>query len=193
MNYKLTLGLLGLLVVLGAYLYFSEIRPGPQQADEPSTEVIDFNAVDVNSIKVSYQGKSIELKKQDSNWKLTKPEEAETQPYVVDGLVARIAPLNATRVLSGTLDPLSAYGLDTPQAEAIIGTTGNRSAFLEVGNNTPDGSSFYVKREDSNKVYIVSSSVISDVIKLATDPPKATPTPTPSSMGTPAPTGTPLG
>lgn len=193
MNYKLTIGLLGILIVLGAYLYFWESNSGAGGDDKASTEVLAFKAGDVNSIQVTYQGKSTELKKEDSSWKLTKPEKAETEPYVVDGLVARIAPLNAVRVLAGTLEPMSTYGLETPQLTATIRTTGGKIAVLQVGDNTPDGYSFYAKRDDSDQVYVVSSSVISEVIKLVTDPPKALPTPTPSPPESPAPVGTPEG
>ncbi|MCL5959054.1 MAG: DUF4340 domain-containing protein [Chloroflexi bacterium] len=194
MNYKLTLGLLGVLLVIGAYVYLSEVQPGEKKKDTP-TQVLSIKAGDVTSITVSYQDKTTELKKDGSYWKLSKPEEAETQNGVVDGLLARIAPLNASRSLAGTDEPLASYGLENPQLEATLVSTDNKTAILQVGDDTPDGSSSYVKLKDSDQVYVVGASVISELRKLVTNPPKAlpTPTPTPRPIGTavPTPTATP--
>lgn len=192
MNYRLTLGLLGVLIVVGAYFYFAEVQAEPQKETQQA-EVFSFKAADLDSIVVSYQDKTTNLKKDGSYWKLKEPEEAEAQTSLVEGLLARIAPLRASRALTGDIEPLAAYGLENPQLEATIRTSGNQSAILQVGDVTPDGSSYYVKRKDSDQIYLVSASIISEIMRLVTNPPKAlpTPTPTPRPIGTPVPVPTP--
>lgn len=191
MNYRLTLGLLSLLVLIGAFLYFGELQAEPKKEGQ-ETQVLNLKAADVNSIVVSHQGQTTELKKEGAYWQLRKPEPAETQSGVVDGLVARMAVLNASRTLPGAAEPLATYGLETPRAEATLKTSDNRTTVLLIGDNTPDGSSSYVKRKDSDQVYVVSGVLAADVMRLVTNPPKAlpTPTPTPRPIGTPVPVPT---
>jgi len=191
LNYKLTIGLLAVLLVVGAYIYFTEIQPEPQQGVQ-AAEIIGFKAADLTAITVSSQGKLTELRKEGSYWKLKKPEEAETQSGVVDGLVARIAPLKASRSLTESGEPLSSYGLENPNIEATIKTGDGKSLVLQVGDNTPDGSASYVKRKDSEQVYTVPSQIGAELAKWVTTPPKAlpTPTPTPRPIGTPVPVPT---
>lgn len=191
MSYRTTLILLAILVVVGGAVYWQDIRPGPKKEEPKATQVFDIKPEDISFVKVDYEGKSTELRKEgDSKWKLTEPQEAEADYWYVEGLVSRLGRLNANRALTETTGDIAVYGLNQPAVVASIGTTDTTKIDrLVVGDKSPDGSAYYAKREGSDTIYLVSTSLISDVIKVVTNPPKATPTPTPAP--TEAPTATP--
>ncbi|MCL5264219.1 MAG: DUF4340 domain-containing protein [Chloroflexi bacterium] len=189
MSYKTTLILLAILVAVGLGVYWQDIRPGPKKEEAKPTQVFNFKSNDVNALDVTYQGKTTELHKEsESQWKLKKPEESDADYWNVEGMVARLGTLNANRVLTETTGNLADYGLNQPIAEATIGLADGKQSKFIVGDKSPDGSAYYVKRDDSDTIFLVSTSFISDVVKLATNPPKAKPTPTPAPpTATPAP------
>lgn len=197
MSYKTTLILLAILVVVGGGVYWQDIRPGPKKEAPKATQILSFDAKDINSLEVTYNNKTTELHKEgDSKWQLTKPENADADYWSVEGMISRLGNLSANRALTGTVGDLATYGLDHPIIEAKVGTTQGKQDTLTVGDKSPDGTAYYVKRNDSDTIFLVSTSLISDVQKLVTNPPKAIPTPTPApatpapSAATPAPPAT---
>ncbi|MBI4320441.1 MAG: DUF4340 domain-containing protein [Chloroflexi bacterium] len=203
MSFKLTLALLAILAVVGVAVYAMEIKP-QKPPEVPRNMILLLPPEAVQSIQVSYQGKVTEVKKQaETQWKLTQPQEGEADSARVDGLTYRLAPLSASRVLTGSITSLSPYGLKEPPLRVTLGIIGDETATLLVGDTTPDGRGYYLKRGDVDTVYVVPTALISDVIKLVTDPPKAVPpvttTPetiegaTPLPMLTPVPAATPAG
>ncbi|MBI2954497.1 MAG: DUF4340 domain-containing protein [Chloroflexi bacterium] len=190
MSYKTTLILLVALVVIGAAVYWQDVRSGSGKKEEPkSTQVFTFAPQDVSSLSVTYDGKSTDLQKDDATkWSITKPVSAEADYWGVENMVVRLGSLTANRTLTGTVGDLAVYGLDRPIMEARIGTKDGKREIIIAGDKTPDGSAYYVKRMNVDTIYLVATSIISDVTKLATEPPRAAPTPTPGPPQ-PAPAG----
>lgn len=197
MSYRTTAILLAILVVIGIAVYWQDLRPEAKKEGPKETQIFSFETKDVNRIEVTYQGKTTELRKlrreNDTKWRLTKPEEAEADYWYMEGLASRLGKMNANRALTDTGSNLSEFGLDRPDAMVVIdlATEGGKQQSLLIGDKSPDGSAYYVKRSDSDTVYLVNSSLVGDIIKVTTDPPKATPTPTPAPAVTPAPEATP--
>ncbi len=184
MSFKTTLGLLALLIVIGGAVYFMELRP-EKPIEAPKTLVFGFRANDVDAVQVTHEGKVTELRRAgELQWRMVRPEQAEADAMRVEGTLSRLAPLNATRVLTGGVGGLAAYGLSDPKTKVSLDTDGSVHHTLLVGDRTPDGSSVYGKRDGSDTIYILPTGIISDFTKLVTDPPKAAPAP-------PAPAATP--
>lgn len=186
MNYRTTLILLAILVAIGGAVYWEDLRPGARKEEPKATQILSIEAKDITGLDVTYDGKSLALRREgESRWRLTRPEEAEADYSGVETVVARLGSLNANRALTGTVEAPSAYGLDRPVAEAKIRTAQGKTEVIMVGDKSPDETAYYVKRGDSNSIYLVSTMMISDVVNLVTNPPRAAPTPTPA-LPTPA-------
>ena len=178
MNFRGTAILLAVLLVLGAGVWWFELREPPKTTDSKLIPVLDLKSEDVNRLEVIDAGKLVRVLKSDTGiWRLAAPEDAEADVRRVDDVISRVTKLNATRQITETAD-LGAFGLLEPKVQATFGQTSGASIGLLVGEKTPDGASYYAKRSDQAAVYVVPSYVISDLTRLVSDPPKPRPTPT---------------
>ena len=177
MNYRITLGLLIVAIALGATVYALDSNPAtPTPAAKPTT-VLSFLSVDTAEITASGQGKTTSATRDAAGaWMLTKPEAAPADRVRLDSLIARLSALTAARTIPDA--NAAEFGLASPRAELRLKTRAGQEFVLLVGDDTPDKSSAYVKLPDNPTVFIVQSNVTADVVRLITEPPKATPTPT---------------
>ncbi len=190
MNFRLTLGLLIVLLVLGGAVYYVESSPATPTPATQSTTVLSFLPSDVSKLEASGQGKSVVVTRDDSGWLLKQPEEARADQMRVDNLVSRLGTLAATRTIDAP-SSLAEFGLDKPQVQAVITLKSGQTSTLLLGNQNPDKTSYYAKLPDKGAVYLIPVAVGGDLSRLLTDPPKATPTPTPLPPIS-FPTGTPV-
>jgi hypothetical protein len=95
--------------------------------------------------------------------------------------------LTSLRVVGEVKGDAEIFGLDTPAYAINIEFAEGKTRLLEVGDNTPTNSGYYV-RLDRGKILIVGLSGIDSLTNLVIFPPYAS-TPTPSPQ---PPTATPV-
>jgi len=186
MKLRGTLILVAILALLGAYVYFFELRKPP--AEKPSSTVIVLNipAEDVTGIEVkSEDGESVIAREPGGEWRVLKPEEKEADQTRVNQVLKRLGPLKATRVLTDSVD-LAAFGLSEPRARITLKLRDGSERRLLVGEKNPAGTAYYVQVEGQKEVYLAYVSPINELKRLVTEPPyKPTPTPAPTFTPTP--------
>jgi hypothetical protein len=106
--------------------------------------------------------------KKGENWRLTTPYGARAESGTVDGLIGKLAQAKMTsfETADGTKD-LKKYGLDKPQATAIVGAGSARST-LVIGGKKDDGS-LYARDLSRPAVFTVEGSMLDDLDKKAED------------------------
>jgi hypothetical protein len=186
-NFRVTGIMLAVLVVLGATVWWFELREPAKASDNATAAMLGLKAEDVTRLETRDQSKVVVVEKSDAGtWRLLNPEEAEADGARVDDMVNRIATLKATRTIDDAID-LASYGLAQPATQAIVASKTGETITVLIGDKTPDGSSHYVKRDNGPTVYLISSYVVSDLSRFTNDPPKPRPTPTPApALATPA-------
>ena len=190
-----TLIIVALFALLLGYVYLFELNKTPEQLGTPVPTaqplVFSVDASNVKTIEIrDLRGtREVQITRNQRNWQLEKPESKPADSNSVDSALMRLTTIQASRVLTNVSD-IAPFGFVTATLEVRLIMTDNTAYALTVGNKTPDGSSYYVVYTgDKSKVFIVSSSIISDLTTWLTTPPYE-PTPTPTFTPTPPETPT---
>jgi hypothetical protein len=168
MNFKTTLILLVLLVLVGGYVAYDRLGGHDKDAAETSADskkLFDVkNPEDVNSLTIrSADGSEIVLAKVDTKWRMTKPVDAAAEGWQVDGLVRDLLALESR----GTVDTKET-GLDKPKFNVEMSAKGGKLIKFAVGNKTQLGD-LYIKIEGHKNADVVASDVYDRLGKPANE------------------------
>lgn len=163
------IGLLFLLVAgLGAYLYFYEVPQARKEATKEKLLAVDKDAV--TGVLLTFPDREIELRKDDSGWRLVKPVQAPADETTVKGLINALVDAEVQKTLDeAPADPAS-FGLDKPEPKAVLTLKdGKEAPAVMVGKNTAIGGKTYVRKGDEPKIYLTTSVLRSGLNKQAKD------------------------
>lgn len=171
------LALLTILIALGAYLYFSETFAPTEPPPEPMPYAWSVSDEEIQRIEIGLpkEDKSeVFVKHADRYWYFDTPEGPKVDmkrwgggiPLILSGpgakrIIAKEAPE----------EKLTEFGLTQPQMELILTLKNEDTINVLVGDSTPDGSTYYVKTQDSNDVYLVDYSWYDVLERLVKEPP----------------------
>ena len=178
--------LLAILLALGGIFYYLNI-PKPAPIVEPRYYAWLLEMDDIQHIEISLTSEN----KSESFIKISKED---TFPWYFDdsqksnvdtkrwggGIPLLLSGPGVERIISKNTTPekLAEYGITQPLMEIKLILTDNKTMNITVGNQTPDGASYYVLAPDTNNdVALVDRSWYEVLAKLVTEPPHATPTP----------------
>ncbi|MEE2962136.1 MAG: DUF4340 domain-containing protein [Myxococcota bacterium] len=158
--------LLGLFLALGVSLVYLR-----HQDDEIYQEKVDKRAEKkflrlqsekITSITLNRKNQSIHLNhdKISDGWTVGQKPAFPADKDIITTIIHALQHLSYKSVLpeSASKD-LALFGLKTPRLKAIIETESAKKVFLLLGKGNSFDGSIYVKTEDSNKVYVVQSSL----------------------------------
>ncbi|MGQ9458815.1 MAG: DUF4340 domain-containing protein [Anaerolineae bacterium] len=207
MNVRTTLILVILLALLGAYVYFFEIKGeiGKEATPTPSTvQVWDLEEGQVVGLTVTGPEGTTRLRREvGSEWQMEAPSQEPADDLRVGALSDSLAHLSATRALTDVTD-LEPFGLATSSWTVEVALANGEIYRLQIGEQNPSGGSYYVKKEGDPTIYLVYASTVQGLQRLVTNPPyrptptatlppPETPTATPTPAETAAPTPSPGG
>ena len=176
MNYKTTLMLVLLLVLVGGYFYFVEFGKisgyeAHQQEQSQRTEQLEGEAIfedmassSINRIDIVHGDKTVSVVKEDDLWYQAKPVRFPLNDYAPQSVARQFAELRyLERVTPGGPDAPTAkqMGLDKPRAVITI-KTDDREVSLRLGKVTLGGHA-YVQVEGEDTAYVVNSTFLGAV------------------------------
>jgi hypothetical protein len=198
MRFRNTLILVAVVLALGAYVVFVELRAPSSQdksatvAPTPLPPLESFAAGDARTIRLSRPGQAqrTELtRKDDGQWYVTVPVQEEANQEEVTRLAEDLATLQPQRVLTDTTGPLSDYELDPPASLVEVELASNITVTLKIGAQDAVGSGYYGQVSGDERIYLLPSYTASEVDRFLTTPPvKPTPEPTEPLVPTETPT-----
>ena len=195
MNFKTTIFLLLLLIVVGAFYYLAELGPSPvatgdappaDKEGKPLFASDDFPTTSVVSIIIEKDGQKFELAKDGADWRQIAPVRFPLTTWSVDQIADDAAGLrHVERFRPGRQDApdLKEVGLDPPKATVTISFEGNAApdphTFM-LGRRLAIGGRGYVTVGDDEHVYVVNDDLhkqvldkkITDLRKKSLDGPK---------------------
>lgn len=188
-NTKLTIGLVGLAVALGAYMFFVESKKDAP-LDTKDVQVWSFTenqAKEITTLEVVSEGKTATYNRTGDVWKLKEMPTREVEKSGFDIAFGYLRGFVAMRKVENPGD-LKGYGLDAAKT-SIKWTGGGQNLVLYVGEKTPTGDAYFVKGEAPYAgVFTVAAFKVDAWKGLATSPPlTALPSPTPAASGAAAP------
>ena len=152
------LGLLIILIGLGAYLYFVESKKTPGDDADKKEKV--FATLDVEKIEEitvkSESGDRTTLKKSGTEWQIVSPVAAQPDSAEISGLTSNLSTLEIQRVVDENAPDLKEYGLVEPRVQ-IVFKAGGQTQTLNIGQKTPPGTDLYATVGDQKKVFLISS------------------------------------
>ena len=80
-------------------------------------------------------------------------------------LLTEISSMYASEIADENVVSLSDFGLLNPLAELELSLKDNSKIKIYIGNKTPTDSGYYVKLNDENKVYIVSTYSVDTILR----------------------------
>ena len=167
-NLRRILILLVLVAALGTYLYVYEV---PQaQKEGKKDKLLGFDKDAVTGITLVYHDREIELRKEDTGWRLVRPIEAPADEAAVKGLVSTLADAEAQKTLDELPQDLPSFGLDKPDPVVTLTLKdGAQPPPLAVGKTTTIGAKTYVRKGDEPRIYLSSSSLHYGLAKQVKD------------------------
>lgn len=208
MDRRVTIALVAILVVLGGYIYWTQLREGadtgaPITPQPTRVGVIQFDTDAVTRVEVKDKNaKTTRVVKQGDTWTMETPAQGPANPSRVDGFLFQLSNLDASRSLPNPGD-LASFSLATPSYTVTLALKDGTEYVIKLGDQNPDKSQYYALKGTDTTVYLIPSNV-GEAIKDFVEMPPYTPTPTntsqptetptvsetPTPGGTPEPTGT---
>jgi hypothetical protein len=150
-----TIGLLVVLIGLGAYIYFVASKKADDTAKlEKLFPGIEAAKIDDLKVK-SEAGDVTALKKDGGAWKIVSPIAAPAADVDASGVANVLADIDVVRVVDEAPTDLKEYGLDAPKLEVDFKAGSGTSGRLLVGEKTATGGNLYARRDDQKRVVLI--------------------------------------
>jgi len=131
--------------------------------------VVKFDREKVDHITVTADGKTLELAKEGSDWKIVKPLGVAADYSAVEGLIGRVQGAQMKKIVADNAAPadLKKYGFDKPPVTAIF-NLGSAAATVLVGGKAEEGT-VYARDAAKPLVFTIETGVADDLKKGADD------------------------
>jgi hypothetical protein len=177
-----TFGMLGILLALGAYVFFFERQPvTPSGNQESKPKIVQMQPSTVKTLTISRgaQKTSFEQDKL-SHWRLLAPQQTEADSVAVNTLLDHLKDWQAAEVLEPAfkVSEKPTFGLAPNPLRLEITTPSGKSEIL-IGNKTPINSGYYVLSADGKQLYLSFINVPEELNQMLFQPPlpKVSPSP----------------
>lgn len=177
MSLRLTLALLAFLSLLGAYLYFHELRKEPEPEEPPPPQFYEIEEEDIESIRLASQGKEVSfVKGSEGYFHFDAVDGPQVDMQRWGGIPLLLSGPRSQRLLTEKAESLAPYGLDRPSLVITVGLTGGADFGILVGDKTPDGQKHYVMMRGFDSVFLIDASWGDVLARLVAEPPFPSPT-----------------
>jgi hypothetical protein len=155
-----TLILVVVLAGLGAYIYFVDSKRPAATADgssETKEKVFTVEADKINELRVTAQGESSLLRKDDSGWKMVEPAPVDADPPETIGVVTALTNIDIVRVVDDNATNLEQFGLANPPVTVAFKTADGAAGTLKLGNKNATQGEIYAIKNDEKRVFLISA------------------------------------
>lgn len=147
---------LGVLVALGAFVWFHEIEGAAERelAGASQTRVFgEFDAAAIDRLVLrTTEGAEAHLEREAGRWRMTAPVMAEADPVAAEGLLSALASLDSEASYD-EIEALASYGLEAEPQLRFRSGEGEQSLF--IGSSAPVGGGVYVTDGEGARVWLV--------------------------------------
>ncbi|MHB8510016.1 MAG: DUF4340 domain-containing protein [Candidatus Dormibacteria bacterium] len=179
-------------VVLLAF-FFLDLRGTPKTSSTTpvpqGSPVISVASKDIRSVTVKARAKTYVQQRAGTGWIYSDcPDALPPCPNTLadrvkaDLLLDALLQLRPLSTVYGAPAGLPAYGLDkATSGQFEVTTVAGTTTTLLLGSKTTDSNGYYLRRQDSNDVFVVSAGILDgQVLSIIDSPPVPVPSPSPS-------------
>ena len=159
---KITAALIVLVIAVGAYYGISAWNKAEAQKEEEQDagiRLMDVTGDDITAFSYVYNGETIAFVREDGTWYLDSDREFPVKQTTIEGKLDSVASTEASRQIEISEDSLADYGLDEPVNRITVTDSEGRETIMEIGDQNGTSSEYYCRLNESNQVYMVSSSL----------------------------------
>ena len=172
-NFRSSLILVGVALLLGAYVFFFE--RGPVKKDEAKPKLFtQFVADDVKEMRFQNPAapgpeKLIDIQKNaQDEWQIVAPRKLKADETEMRAILTSLGDASPDDTIPNPAQ-LSDYGLNTPSAQAVFTFKDGSRQTLMIGDKGMGGTSVYVKPSGQNDVYLVQNYITDNLTKSLDD------------------------
>ena len=172
MRFKGTLVLLIVVLALGGFIYFYEIKGGAQREKAKESESLIWKIEDKNirQIELSSSGQHVAaVRKDEKEWVLTAPQTLNADSEEFDRLARAASALRRESIVEPNAADLTKFGLNPAQTSLKFKTKDGKDFAIDFGNNNPTGSFSYAAFPGQKGVFLVSTSAANSFNKKVDD------------------------
>lgn len=169
-----TLVLLGVLVALGAYIYFVELERLPASETLPNEQLFGtMDADDIQTVVIRGSDGQTSLERRgpaadgEATWQVTDPIDTRADAVEVSTVIASLASVEIRRVVEeGPIADLAPFGLAEPNVEIVFTISDSDvERTLLIGEATPTGADRYAKLGGDDRILLVEEGLESSFDK----------------------------
>lgn len=171
MRWQTTAILAVVLVALGAFYYFYEVRGGPERAKASAQKgrLWTVEASDVTEAELKRGAETIRLRREGDGWQIVEPVKARGDRGRVDETLVTLTTARVDREIASAPAQVAEFGLDKPGAEVTLRLKDGRQLALALGAKSPTGAWVYAREAQKPAVVALSESVLRDATRPLAD------------------------
>jgi hypothetical protein len=167
-KFRTTFIALAVVLVLALYMVYTGREEPTKEADDLT--IFGATLDEIKRIQIHHSDHRLTVEKaSDLTWVVDTPLNYEISQEAVNTLVAAVAGGRFEKEIESDPYDLDAFGLATPNTRIVVERERKGSKTLLVGSATPVGSGYYVKNEDDNRVWVISSALADALVKTVDD------------------------
>jgi len=172
MRFKGTTILFILLVILGGYVYLTEIRGKEerQKQEESKKKAFQIEQKDISEISLVYPDRTIAaVKKGEKQWEITSPAGVQADPDEWESLASNIPQIDRNDTVAQNAQDLSSFGLKEPPVKVSAKLKDGKTLEILFGSENPKKTYNYAKLANSNDVFLTGSNWSKTFTKTTSD------------------------
>ena len=157
---RLILAALVLVGLSGALWWSNKQEPGKDAKSSPedAPKILEIPQDQINKLEIRRMGAEPVVLEKAALWTLKAPKELGADQAVVGNLVGNLAVFGSDRLVDSKPADMKPYGLVEPLITVIVGRKDGKTHTVHFGDDTPSGTSSYVRVEGDPKLYSVVSA-----------------------------------
>ena len=158
-------------LVLGAFVYFYEVRrkPASEASTDTSKPAFTLTSGDVMQIKIQRSGTAMSFERQTDGWHMSQPRAQRAEGSALDGLVSTLSFVSVSRTFPNTPDNLDSFGLKDPALTLDFTLKNGTSHDLRFGSKDFSQSSVYALIDDGKQISLMADSLYTNANKSPDD------------------------
>src|SRR6058998_2578947 len=172
MRFKGTTILFILLVILGGYVYLTEIRGKEerQKQEESKKKAFQVEQKDISEISLVYPERTIAaVKKGERQWEITSPAGVQADSEEWESLASNIPQIDRNDTVAQNAQDLTSFGLKDPPIKVSAKTKDGKALEILFGGENPKKTYNYAKLGGSNDVFLTGSNWSKTFTKTVSD------------------------
>ncbi len=158
------------LSALLAWLYFVEIkqRQETKSAEEKASHLVQLDKVGIRAIDLDSDSQTIELRKPADTWVIAAPVKTKADQPTVESIIRSLEDASPEKTVIEKNADWTQYGLEKPSF-TVSASSSDKTVKLHFGEHNPSRSSYYLKINSDDKLFLVADTLKNSLDKKLID------------------------